>query len=90
MMESMMSPRFWFSYRPLSVAHRELKCIGRTTTWPFDGPSIPISQRRIPIQVTKADSMMARRAVAYLLKAVVLLPSRRACTPLPAHLRCSS
>jgi hypothetical protein len=41
------------------------KKVEHTVTWP-DGASDVISKRRMPIQVTRADSMTARRAVAYL------------------------
>ena len=81
MIERTMSPRFSFVCSLLSAAPRELKCMGRTVTWPFDGPSIPISQRRMPIQVTTADSTIARRAVAYL-EEVELIGSRIPCTAL--------
>jgi len=43
--------------------------------WPV-GASNPISQRTIPIQVTTADSTMARIAVAYLLDSTRLFPRK--------------
>jgi len=47
--------------------------IERTVMWPV-GASNPISQRTIPIQVTEADSMMARITVTYLLEFVRRFP----------------
>lgn len=79
-------PRFSFVYGCLSEGRHEPKCIGRTVTWPCDGPSNPISQRTIPIQVTNADSMIARRAVAYLEWGATIFGPRKLCMVLLAHL----